>query len=148
MNQMHTKIDNNKANTQTWFNQFKFDDVYSDFSDFLHQTGELLKSNELILKKIDQDLDRYGRDKKTQRNKDQLFIFEQTQALDGFSQLDGELSATKDDATGLETGRARVPALLIYYFLFIRGYLGGSIRSKRADTALHLAVPIALHQEP
>ncbi len=121
MNQMHPKIDNNEVNTQIWFNQFKFDEVYSDFSDFLYQTGQLLKSNELILKKIDQDLDRYGSEKKTQRNKDKQFIFEQTQALDGFSRVDAELSVPKDNATALETGRPRVPALLIYYFLFIRG---------------------------
>ena len=101
-------------------------------SDFLHQTGQLLKSNELILKKIDQDLDRYGKEKKTQRNKDKQFIFEQTQPLDDFSQVDEELSVPKDTVTALETGRPRVPALLIYYFLFIRGYLGGSIRSKKA----------------
>ena len=129
---MRQKIDNDKADTQTWFNQFKFDEVYSDFSDFLHQTGQLLKSNELILKKIDQDLDRYGKEKKTQRNKDKQFIFEQTQPLDDFSQVDEELSVPKDNVTALETGRPRVAALLIYYFLFIRGYLGGSIRSKKA----------------
>ena len=129
---MHPKIDTNKTNTQTWFSQFKFDQVYSDFSDFLHQTGQLLKFNELILEKIDQDLDRYGREKKTQRNQDKQFIFEQTQALDGFSQIGADLSTPENHATGLETGRPRVPALLIYYFLFIRGYLGGSIRSKKA----------------
>lgn len=133
---MHPKMDNHKDNTQIWFNQFKFDEVYSDFSDFLDQTGQLLKSNELILKKIDQDLDRYGREKKTQRSKDKQFIFEQTQTLDqtldGFSQIDADPSVPEENVTPLETGRPRVCALLIYYFLFIRGYLGGSIRSKKA----------------
>ena len=132
MNQLYSKINNNKANAQTWFKQFKFDEVYSDFSDFLYQTGQLLKSNELILKKIDQDLDRYGSEKKTQRNKDKQFIFEQTQPLDDFSQNDADLALPEKHANRLETGRPRVPALLVYYFLFIRGYLGGSIRSKKA----------------
>ena len=96
MKQTQQEINNNKDNTQIWFNQFKFDEVYSDFSDFIDQTGQLLKSNELILKKIDQDLDRYGREKKKQRNQDQQFIFEQTQALDDFSQIDADLSIPKD----------------------------------------------------
>ncbi len=146
MNQMRPKMNNYDANTQTWFRQFKFDAVYSDFSDFLSQTGQLLNFDKSILEKIDKDLDHAALEKKAQRDEDKAFVLNQTPQFDELAQADLQSPPAKAQpkATELKTGRPRISALLIYYFLFIRGYLGGSIRSKKARNFIFESRSLAL----
>lgn len=131
-----------KDTLQTWFSQFKFDAVRSEFADFICQTRQLLDANPDILKKIEEDLDKNALKEKANREKDKEFVRQQTRPLDGFANIaDKPTQAPKKQPQAhnkanerLDAGRPRVPALLLYYFLFIRGYLGGSVRSKKAKT--------------
>ncbi len=141
---MHSNSNNDSANTQTWFRQFKFDEVYSDFSDFLFQTGQLLQFDKSILDKIEKDLDRVALKKKAERDEDKAYILNQSLPLDEIAQANVQASPDKVPAAELKTGRPRVCALLVFYFLFIRGYSGGSIRSKKAKNFIFESRSLAL----
>ena len=144
MNQMHPNNNNDNANTQTWFGQFKFDAVHSDFSEFLSQIGQLLHFDMSILEKIDKDLDRAALEKKAQRDEDKAYMLNQTRQFDEIARADVQALLEPVTAAELKTGRPRICPFLVYYFLFIRGYLGGSIRSKKAKSFIFESRSLAL----
>ena len=130
-----TEIEKSKTaiiedSSQIWFSQFKFDGGCSDFSAFLRETERLLLSCPDILAKIDEDLERHAKSKKRLRQKDMHFEDCRTSALEGFCQVD----KFNDQNPELSQGRPRIGAIVLYYFIFVRGYLGGSLRSKKSRT--------------
>lgn len=117
-----------QSSRQIWFSQFKFDDVRSCFADILRESEALLNANPEILSKISGDLERNAMEAKVARRKDRNFADLQTEPFEGFREVDQFAVQSAE----LQSGRPRMPATLVYYFIFVRGYLGGSIRSKKS----------------
>lgn len=103
----------------------------SDFSNFLGQTEKLARYAPEILIEIERDLDRKAIGKKKNRRAQRRYEQEMTPEITG---LQIEDCAVNDYELGLDVGRPRMPAYLVYVFLRIRGYLDGSLTSREAVT--------------
>jgi len=99
----------------------------TDFRDFLDEVNELSRFAPKIIEKIEKDLDTNAREKKQLRLADRKFAESRTADLPDFHVEEAELLA---DELELGTGRPRMSAELVYLFLMIRGFLGGSLTSK------------------
>ena len=101
----------------------------TDFRDFLAEVDELSRFAPKILEEIDKDLDANARAKKKHRLEDRKFFENRTLGLPEFHVKEAELLA---DQLEMGTGRPRMSADLVYLFVMIRGFLGGSLASKAA----------------
>ena len=75
------------------------------------------------MERIDQDLDLHAKKKKLLRLYDEQFLAGQTPDL---PQLQLQLRELKLDKIELEIGRPRTEAYVVYVFLMLRGWAGGS----------------------
>ena len=103
----------------------------SDFSDFLDQIEKLARFAPEILTAIERDLDRMAIGKKKMRRAQSRHDLEKTPEITGLQLEDSEVN---DYEFTLEEGRPRMPAYLVYVFVRIKGYLGGSVTSREAVT--------------
>jgi len=99
----------------------------TDFRDFLDEVDELTRFAPEIMEAIKKDLDANARAKKKLRLADRKFAESRTADLPDLHVEEAELLA---DALEIGTGRPRMPAKLVYLFLMVRGFLGGSLASK------------------
>jgi IS5 family transposase len=99
----------------------------TDFRDFLDEVEELARFSPGIIEAIKQDLEANARTKKHLRLADRKFGESRTADLPDFHVEEAELLA---DELEIGTGRPRMSADLVYLFLMIRGFLGGSLASK------------------
>jgi len=99
----------------------------TDFRDFLDEVDELSRFAPKILEGIEKDLDANARAKKKLRQEDRKFFENRTSDLPDLHVAETELLA---DQLEIGTGRPRMSADLVYLFVMIRGFLGGSLASK------------------
>ena len=106
----------------------------TDFRDFLDETEELSRFAPEIVEEIEEDLDANARAKKQLRLADREFNESRTADLPGLNLEKAELLAEELE---IGTGRPRMAAALVYLFVMMRGFLGGSLTSKTSRRFLH-----------
>lgn len=99
----------------------------TDFRDFLDEVDKLPRFAPKIIEEIEKDLDANARAKKKLRLEDRKFFENRTLGLPDVHVEEAELLA---DQLEIGTGRPRMSAELVYLFVMIRGFLGGSLASK------------------
>jgi hypothetical protein len=99
----------------------------TDFRNFIDEVDELAEFAPKIINEIEKDLDANARAKKKLRLEDRKFFESQTPDLPKLHVAEVELLA---DELEIGVGRPRMSAELVYLFLMIRGFLGGSLASK------------------
>ena len=99
----------------------------TDFRDFLDEVDALSLFAPKIIEEIDKDLDVNSREKKKLRLEDRKFFENRTLDLPALQLEEAELLA---DELEIGIGRPRMPAALVYIFVMVRGFLGGSLASK------------------
>ena len=99
----------------------------TDFRDFLDEVDELARFAPEIIAAIEKELDVNARAKKQSRLADRKFYESQTSNLPDLHVEEAELLA---DNLEIGTGRPRMPAELVYLFVMVRGFMGGSLASK------------------
>ncbi len=111
--------------------QLFFVPVRSKMAEILEIAHELWHAYPDIKRWIDEDLDRRARRSKVERLADAIYESEQTLPLP-MEEVMALAEAQLDPETlTLEQGRPRTPAVIIYYFLVLRGYFG-SISDERS----------------
>ncbi len=111
----------------------------TEFENFLSELDQLSEREPEILDKIEQDLEKYARNKKKERLEDKRWQEARNPSLSHLPVEDEEL---KPEELRLEIGCPRMSAFLVYLFMMIRGYLG-SIKSQTAQ--IFLSESITLH---
>jgi len=111
----------------------------TDFGDFLDEVNTLSRFVPKIIEAIEKDLDVNARDKKKLRLEDRKFFEGQTSDLPDLYVEEAELLA---DELKIGVGRPRMPAELVYLFLMIRGFLGGSLASKTSKRFLRESISL------
>ena len=111
----------------------------TEFENFLSELDQLSEREPEILDKIEQDLEKYARNKKKERLEDKRWQEARNPWLSHLPVEDEEL---KPEELRLEIGCPRMSAFLVYLFMMIRGYLG-SIKSQTAQ--IFLSESITLH---
>ncbi len=116
----------------------------TDFRDFLEEVDELARFAPEIIEQIEADLDAHAREKKRLRMEDRKFFENRTRVLPGLEVKEIKLPA---DELRIGTGRPRMPADLVYLFLMIRGFLGGTLTSKRSKRFLRESMSLYAYLE-
>lgn len=106
----------------------------TDFRDFLNEVEQLSRFAPEIGEKIEADLDANARAKKQLRVADTEFEKSRTADLPDLHVEEVEVLA---DELEIGTGRPRMPAALVFLFVMIRGFLGGSLASKTSRRFMH-----------
>ena len=106
----------------------------TDFRDFLEEVDELRKFTPEIIDAIETDLDIHAKEKKKLRLADKDFFASQTCDLPG---VDIEGQEILSNELELFYGRPRMPAYLVYLFVMIQGFLGGTLASKQSRRFLY-----------
>ena len=106
----------------------------TDFRGFLEEVDELRKFAPEIIDAIEADLDIHAKKKKKLRLADKEFFASQTCDLPDIDIKEQEILASELE---LFFGRPRMPAYLVYLFVMIRGFLGGTLASKQARRFLY-----------
>ena len=106
----------------------------TDFRSFLDEVDEIARFAPEIIAAVEADLDVHARKKKRLRLADKEFSASQTCDLPG---LDIEKQDVLAEELELASGRPRMPAQMVYVFVMIRGFLGGTLASKEAKRFLH-----------
>ncbi|MBC8179856.1 transposase [candidate division KSB1 bacterium] len=106
----------------------------TDFRDFIAEVTELSKKHPEIVESIEKDLDENARKKKKLRIEDKKFADNKTLPL---SNLYVEEVEHTIESLKIETGRPRMSGELVFLFIMIRGFLGGSLASKPSRRFLH-----------
>lgn len=106
----------------------------TDFRDFLDEVDELARFAPEIIAAVEADLDVHAREKKVLRLADKEFFASQTGDLPGFAIEEQEILAEELE---LAIGRPRMSAYMVYVFVMIRGFLGGTLASKPSRRFLH-----------
>jgi len=126
--------------------------VSSDLDEFVEKSSEIVKRHPELLMAVERDLDVHGLKKKHTRQADRLFIKARTAKLDG---LNCELLQEPQACSNiLEQGRPRMPALAVFIFLLLRGWIGGpkgvhyKMLLKESVTLYRLLDSLGLHKVP
>lgn len=106
----------------------------TDFRDFLDEVDELARFAPEIIDAVEADLDVHAREKKGLRLADKEFFASREPDLPG---LEIEEHDVEVEELGLGVGRPRMPAYMVYLFMMIRGFLGGTLASKQARRFVH-----------
>jgi len=97
--------------------------VSSDLNKFVEESVQFANRHPALLAAVQRDLDVHGLRKKHARQADQHFLEAHNAELSG---LDLSLPAEMQNCSCvLEGGRPRMPALLVFIFLLLRGWIGG-----------------------
>ena len=114
-------------------------ELSSDLNDFVKQAVEIADSHPEILREIDHDLDIHGLKKKAMREADRRFYEKLNPSFEGMA----DLSAPETCPLELEGGRPRMPAIIVFVLLLLRGWIGGP---KSCQFQLVLKESITLHR--
>lgn len=116
----------------------------TEFRDFIEEIEKLPEINPGILKAIENDLDANARAKKQLRLADKKFHESLTS---DFPEIDIDEIEQSDDEIEMGTGRPRMSADLVYLFIMIRGFLGGSLSSKKSRLFLRESMTLYAYLE-
>ena len=116
----------------------------TDFRDFLDEVDELSRFAPEIIEAIERDLDANAREKKKLRMEDRKFFDSLTSDLPELHVEETELLA---DELEIGVGRPRMSAQLVYLFVMIRGFLGGSLASKPSRRFLRESMSLYAYLE-
>lgn len=105
----------------------------TEFRNFIEEIERLPEIHPEILKAIEKDLDANAREKKRIRLADKKFHEGLTSDFPDIHVEETELSVNEIE---IGTGRPRMSANLVYLFIMIRGFLGGSLSSKESKLFL------------
>jgi hypothetical protein len=112
----------------------------TDFRDFLKEVDALSRFAPKIIEEIDKDLDVNSREKKKLRLDDSKFFENRTLALPDLQVKEAELLA---DELEMGIGRPRMQASLVYVFVMVRGFPGGSLASKTSRRFLRESMSLS-----
>ena len=96
-------------------------ELSSDLNDLVKDAIEIADSYPEIIREIDHDLDIHGLKKKTMREADRRFFERLNPSFDSMADLPDPDTCPLD----LEGGRPRMPAIIVYVLLLLRGWIGG-----------------------
>lgn len=113
----------------------------SDLRLFLGETHRLIVNAPSVLKLVDADLDKHGKDKKALRLDDAAWVHRRTATL-SFGKDDAPTAADPAKLSLLQ-GRPRTPAYVVLIALLLRGYFGSGF--KACDTTTMMQESITLH---
>lgn len=116
----------------------------TDFRDFIEEIERLPHINSKIIQEIENDLDANAREKKQLRLADKKFYESLTSDFPGIHVEETELSI---DEIEIGIGRPRMSADLVYLFIMIRGFLGGSLSSKESRRFLRESMTLYAYLE-
>lgn len=94
----------------------------SEFAEYCIEAHKLVEREPEILKRIDEDLDRYAREKKRLRILDKQWEERNQPALPELGIIEEEIDVNK---LKLSIGHPRMSAYVVYMFMMGRGYYGG-----------------------
>jgi hypothetical protein len=114
-------------------------ELSSDLNDLVKDAIEIADSYPEIIREIDHDLDIHGLKKKTMREADRRFFERLNPSFDSMADLPDPDTCPLD----LEGGRPRMPAIIVYVLLLLRGWIGGP---KSTEFRLILKESITLHR--
>jgi IS5 family transposase len=112
----------------------------SELLALLQEAQRLVEREPKIIERIEQDLDRHGKQKKALRIQDERWIEAQSLGLEG---VDSEAGSLEPEKLRLEQGRPRTSGYVVYMFLVGRGYYGG-FKSSEAMTLLQESTTMAV----
>lgn len=112
----------------------------SELLTFLQEANHLVESEPQVLRSIEQDLDRHGKQKKSLRQQDAEWRDAQTLGLPTVGWVPAKV---EPDKLVLGVGRPRTSAYVVYMFLVGRGYFGG-FKSSEATTLLQESTTLAV----
>ena len=101
---------------------------------FIEKVDDLVRFAPGILDAVEADLDTHAKKKKKLRLADKEFFASQTASLPGINMETREIPT---DELKLNVGRPRMSAYMVYLFMMIRGFMGGTLISKEAKLLLH-----------
>lgn len=116
----------------------------TDFSDFLEEVDELLDFAPEIKSAIVKDLEAHAREKKRLRIEDRLFFEEKTSPLTELKLANKPVVAQN---LTLHAGRPRLSPELVFSFLMMRAFLGGSLVSKSSKRFLRESMTLHAYLE-
>lgn len=114
-------------------------EIDSDLNCLVKQIIEIAGSHPDILEEINHDLDLHGLKKKADREADRKYFEEQNPSFEGLKDSMPPPSCSLE----LEPGRPRMPAIIVFVLLILRGYFGGP---KSREFQLILRESITLSQ--
>jgi IS5 family transposase len=123
---------NPKKDNRAFLNELFIPVPDTDLNAFLREVEHLASIAPEILSCIEKDQDAHAKEKKRLRLEDQKFIQAQTDELPGMC---AEATELPSDGIGLETGRPRMPPLLVFLCLMLKGFLG-SLTDKQSRRLL------------
>ncbi|MEZ5329051.1 MAG: hypothetical protein R3F19_28735 [Verrucomicrobiales bacterium] len=126
--------------------------INSDLDKFVEESVKIAIRHPDLLAAVEHDLDVQGLKKKHARKTEQHFIQTRNAKLDG---LEIDLPAEPLECSRtLEEGRPRMPALAVFIFLLLRGWIGGpksvhyKILLKESITLHRLLDSVGMHKCP
>jgi hypothetical protein len=114
-------------------------ELSSDLNDFVKDAIEIANSYSEIIREIDHDLDIHGLKKKAMREADRRYFERLNPSFNSIADLPKPDTCPLD----LEGGRPRMPAIIVYVLLLLRGWIGGP---KSTEFRLILKESITLHR--
>lgn len=114
-------------------------EISSHLKSFVNKCIEIAESHPRILEEINHDLDLHGLKKKAEREADRNFFREQNPSFEGLKDSMPPPSCSLE----LEPGRPRMPAIVVFVLLLLRGRIGGP---KSSEFQLILRESITLRQ--
>ena len=114
-------------------------ELSSDLSSFVNQAIEIADHSPELLAEIDHDLDIHGLRKKALRDADRRYFEQRTPTFDALADLpEPEVCSLQ-----LQDGRPRMPSMVVFVLLLLRGWIGGP---KSCNFQLVLKESITLHR--
>ncbi len=114
-------------------------ELSTDLNDFVQEAIEIANANPSIVCEINHDLDIHALKKKALREADRRYYEELNPSFEGMD----DLAAPEICPLELEGGRPRMPAIIVFVLLLVRGWIGGP---KSAQFQLVLNESITLHR--
>lgn len=114
----------------------------TDFRNFIEEVNDLSDKYPEIIARIEEDLDLNALKKKKLRLADKKFFEDMTLPLPNLTVEEVE---QKIESLELKTGRPRMSGELVYLFIMIRGFLGGSLASKSSSRFLCESISLYGH---
>jgi hypothetical protein len=96
-------------------------ELTSSLNDFVNQAVEISNRAPHILSEIDNDLDIHGLKKKALRDADRRYFAQRNPSFDSMAHLPTQDVCSRE----LEEGRPRMPAVVVFVLLLLRGWIGG-----------------------
>ena len=114
-------------------------ELSSDLNDLVKDAIEIADSYPEIIQEVDHDLDIHGLKKKAMREADRRYFEKLNPTFDSMTDPLDPVTCPLD----LEGGRPRMPAIIVYVLLLLRGWIGGP---KSTEFRLILKESITLHR--